>query len=301
MSVLPLTLALAAPASWQVDWTDRARPEITDKQMRRLIFCILRELLSGADLVELYNMIDGRPQRRSPRPHSCKLSARKGNARSLRKPRKKRRGRPLVRTKDNEAEFRLLRKLNQFEVADWLKGTRLKFQSGRWCVAPPKISREELGRLQTRLTDLRAKARRRPRAEARLEQRIEHAKRSVFTAVSRLLCFDKSGHPKASAEFEYMDTSEVLAVHHACTGSRQARARCLNVRHITWGLDADNAYHRVMHGALIDKTDVRQQSYRLPARKRRPTDWIPPSQKVGFVRESKRLRERGSRKLYFDC
>ena len=290
---LPITLARAAPISWQVGWSDD-RPVLKKKRSKMLVFAILRQLLSPNDLILLYEIEDGELWKVDPRPSTCLLSVRGGLPRTLQIRRVNSRGRKTVA---EQSDLDLQRKLNEFEVPPWIKGTRLCFQNGRWCVAPPAPSRKKYREWNTRLAKLKKKPGEHAHKIAKLEREISNSKNVVFTAVSRLLCFAKHGHPNDDPEFVDEPASEVLAVHHACEGSRQARARCLNVSHIAWGTHTDNAYHRVMHGALTDGTI---EKYELPAEERRPEDWYPPSRHPGFVRERKRLSENGSRRLYFD-
>lgn len=291
---LPSTLARAAPDSWQVN---RADGTITKKRMKRLEFAILRELLSPKALRRAFKLSDGRPVRR--RSHCCLVSVRQGRARTLEKRGVKVYGR---RTQGSEKELRRQGRLKKHKVPEWIVGTRLKFQSGRWCVAPPKISRETIGEWEARVSELSdPDILEEPEGleeRAMLIERIQNAERSVFTPVSRLLCYAKRGHPNDQPEFDETVTSEVMAVHHACEGSRVARARCLNRKHIVWGDVDDNAYHRVMHGALPDESQS-SVMYKLPAKKSRPELWHPPSKHDGFVPLRKRLREKGSRRLYF--
>ena len=271
--------------------------------MEQLVFGILREVLSPTDLMQLYTISDKELYTRSHTPGRCLLSVRRGKPRTVQASREKRRGR---RTKwsgggaRRASQARRQRRLDRYPVATWVKGTRLKFQDGRWCVAPKPWTKGQLRKTQERVTELRDPEQ--PHGESDeamaegFERRLGHAKKPVFTAISRLLCFVERG-PPSEEDFGEVSSSEVLAVHHACEGSRDARARCLNAGHIAWGEHTDNAYHRVLHGALYDGM---LEDYKLPARERRPDDWEPPSQHPGFVRLRKRLSEKGSRRLYFE-
>ena len=272
---------------------------ISSDRMEQLVYGILREVLSPKDLMQVFSITDNTIYTNTP--DQCLLSVRMGKPRTLGRTREKRRGRTTKWPRgERRRKAKRQLKLDRYRVAAFVKGTRLKFQDGRWCVAPPKWTKSQLRFNRARLRELKNLPE--PHNEAdtasaeRLEMRLKHAGKPVFTAISRLLCFVKHGPPRED-DFGEVSNSEVLAVHHACEGSRDARARCLNAEHIAWGKHKDNAYHRVLHGALYDGLEER---YRLPAEVRRPDDWEPPSQHPGFVRLRKRLREKGSRRLYFE-
>ena len=304
---LPTAFALAVPPfsfggerAWRVRWRDDSA-SIPSDRMEQLVFGILREVLSPKDLIQLFTITDKELYTRSRIPAHCLLSVRRGQPRTVRATRMKRRGRKTEWSGgESSRKARRQRRLDRYRVAAWVRGMRLKFQDGRWCVAPPKWTKRQLRRLQERLKELRDPGE--PHSDSdeskaeRTELRLKHAKKPVFTAISRLLCFVEHG-PPSEEDFGKVSSSEVLAVHHACEGSRDARARCLNAEHIAWGKHTDNAYHRVLHGALYDG---RERKYRLPAKVRRPDNWDPPSQHPGFVRLRKRLSESGSRRLFFE-
>ena len=293
-TALPTGLAFAAPESWEVDWSG-SRPKIEEAQMKELVFGVLRELLCPTDLMGLYTYAEHTFWEKDQAPEWCLLSVRGGGARVLTATREVRRGRQTVF--EHEHQERRSQKLNNCELEEWLLGTRLKFQDGRWYVAPPAVAADEREELKEEIIALENDQHNDQASLQHLRQRLSHIKQPVYTAVSRLLCYHKHKHPNAVAAFARTPINKVLAVHYQCDGSRAARARCLNAMHICWGDDLDNAYHRVVHGTLADPVVLPQ--YCHPARKRRPATWEPPSDLDGFVCERKRLRDRGSRKLYF--
>ena len=237
---LPRAMAESAPPNWNVDRSS-AYPRISGERMGLLVFGILRELLNPKILAQIYLIEDGEPVPRQGRPDECMLSVRGGKPRVVGRTGLYRRGRG---TDSEGAQFRKENNLARLVLPHWVCGTRLKFQTDRWCVAPPKWTKE-ISRLEKLITDL-PRDEGRLRARKQLLQELRPLKRPTFTAVSRLICFDRHGHPKVTGGFGRAQTREIMAVHHACSVCRASRARCLNVEHICWGLARDNTYHRVI-------------------------------------------------------
>ena len=289
-----MPLACAAPSGWDVEWDGRV-PFIDDARMHQLVFGILRVLLSPVDLIKLYTVDRGDPVLRHGRPSECLLSVRMGMPRLIEATGKNRCGR---RTNSRGDALRRQNALAALVLPEWVCGTRLKFQTDRWYVAPPELTESEVEALEKRKEELKKSS----GNVDRVKEQLRQAHTPTFTAVSRLLCFVMHEHPSRSGDFGGVSVSDVLAVHHRCTGCSKSRARCLNSKHICWGLDTDNAYHRVIHGVLAD-SDSDQDEYRQPPKKRRPHDWISPSKRkqphFKFVRLRDRLKETGSRRLLF--
>ena len=295
---LPRSMALHAPDSWQVNWSS-GHPMIASDSMDLLLFGVLRQLLSLADLLELYHIVQGDIYPGQRRPSSCLISARPGRVRLVEKQRLIRRGR---KTSKADAELlEELKKLAAFKVPRWVRGCRLKFHGARWYVAPPVESRGTVRTLRTRIAEVRSSDNGDPRELASLKERLRRSQSPVYTAVSRLVCFEKYGPPRSQGSLSEMFSDKVLAVHHACSGCKESRARCLNSNHMTWGIHEDNAYHRVIHDSLVTDSCKRYKSeYKQPAKKRRPAGWVPPSTRRDYVRERDRLRDTGSRSLHFE-
>ena len=153
---LPLTLARAAPTSWKVRWSDD-KPVLKQKRFRMLMFGILRQRLSPKDLILLYDIEDGELCRVDPRPSVCLLSVREGNPRTVQARRVNSRGRKTIA---EQPELDLQQRLNKLKVPRWVKGTRLNFQNGRWCVAPPKPSKKQYRKWRSRLAELKERLKR---------------------------------------------------------------------------------------------------------------------------------------------
>ena len=284
---------MARAVPWEIQGSSEA-PRLQDEQMEVLLFGILRELLNPSQLSQVYAIVQGRPMYKGHLPDHCLTSVRKGSPRTVSDTSVNR----LENTTCSEgAELVSEQTLADFELPLWVLGTRLKFQTDRWYVAPPKVP----GIIQTLQTKIRALGHPSdedgPRLDEliKLQRELNLHKKPVFTAVSRLLCFDRHRHPAFSGIFP---THKVLAVHHACLDTRAKRARCVNVDHICWGEARDNIYHRVVHDSEANSSE---DEYLQPPLPRRPRNWVSPSKRQDrtYVRLRDRLKEGGSRKLKF--
>ena len=292
MEELPGPLADAAPAAWHVG-TSRGSPAISDTRMMLLCFGISRELLTPADLIQLYKVEDGLLYSRGDPTGGCLLSARKGRSRQVHATRTVRRGR---KAQGAPTEVEKQKALARFKLPQWVCGTRLKFQSDRWCVAPPQPS-AAVELLESRLEDEQELGAPCEIDVLREQLKLKKKQRAVFVPVSRLLCFHKHKGPH-TVFGRRSDASRALALHYACTRSPESRARCLNHHHMAWGSEEDNAYHRVVHGSNADSDS--DPDFAMPASQRRPLGWQSPSTLPNFIRKRDRLKRFGTSKLRFD-
>ena len=175
--------------------------------------------------------------------------------------------------------------LAQLKLPHWVLGGRLRYRKGRWSFAPRQFPGSARAQAKKATDQQQAEVRSHEQSPHRVDEdqplidelhrqlapvlRTKRFMHDPYVDLHRLLHQLEAHHP---------DEDKPLACHHGCwEADPPARSRCLQLGHLAWGSHADNAYHRVKHGA-----HKRAHAHRL-------SNWKPPTSRPGY---RQRLRER---------